>query len=373
MKKTARNGEIDLFRFIFSVIILILHFEDNYHFGLFRQGYIGVEFFFLVTGYLMAGHVARRGDAAISSDEIANDTWYFVKRKVSSFYRYYCVAMILWLVVLQVILRHNGLKQFFIFIIRGIPQITLSFMGLCHDYTGLYVGNTWYLSAMMISIVILYPLLLKARTLCSKIVFPLFSMFILNYLYQKNGSICATFEWNGFFYQGLLRSIAEIALGTSIYSLQESLQKPRASAGRHQSEQNQTGENSLVKKLFLSVVKFGSYGLVILYASGKQFGGKWSLHAFLFLMLAVTMSFSSLGYTIKDSRLTRYLGKISLPIFVFHGFLRYVARTITGVVTLPTNTVVLMIIASLAISVLLMYVTDGITVTIKQLLRSEES
>lgn len=373
MRKTARNGEIDLFRFIFSVIILILHFEYNYHFGLFHQGNIGTEFFFLVSGYLMAGQVARRKDSINSWDEIANDTWTYVKRKLSTFYRYYFVAIVLWLVVLQVILRHNGLKQFIQFILRGLPQLTLTFMGLCHDYTGLYVGNTWYLSVMMISIVILYPLLLRARTFYSKIVFPLVSMFILNYLYQKNGSICATFEWNGVFYHGLLRGLAEMALGVSLFSLQESIQKHRSSFGKHTPEKDQPAEKSFVKELFLSIIKFGSYGLVILYAAGKQFGGNWSLHAFLFLMIAVTMSFSNMGFTVRDSHLTRYLGKISLPIFIFHGFLRYVARTITGETTLPVITVVLMIIASVFISVLLMYVTDGITLTIKQLLRSEES
>lgn len=41
-----KNGEIELLRFVFAMIIVIFHFEFNYKFGIFTQGRIGVEFFF---------------------------------------------------------------------------------------------------------------------------------------------------------------------------------------------------------------------------------------------------------------------------------------------------------------------------------------
>ena len=356
--RKKRNGEIDVFRFVFSILIVGTHFQENYSFGYFTHGYIGVEFFFLVSGFLMARHVFSMKSLPTDSRELANETWRFVIRKIQSFYWYYCTAMILWLVVLQVILRHHGLKDFLVFIIRGLPQITLTFMGYCHDYTGLYVGNTWYLSAMMIGIILLYPFLLKNRETSTKLFFPLLAMVCLCYLYKKNNSICVTFEWNGFVYLGLVRAIAEMACGASLYALFDYLKdSPYFVSARERSG----------AKVFLTLLKYGSYGLVVLYGFGVEFGGDWSIHAFLYLMIAVTLSFLGAGYTIPGNALTNYLGKISLPIFLFHGFLRHICRTITGVIQLPAATGFALIAGSVVVSVVFMYITDGIYYVIKSM------
>ena len=62
MKKPARNGKIDLLRFVFCIGVILHHIElilgedspVRGYFTLGRQGYIGVEFFFLVSGWLLA-------------------------------------------------------------------------------------------------------------------------------------------------------------------------------------------------------------------------------------------------------------------------------------------------------------------------------
>lgn len=207
---------------------MIHHFEDNYKFFYFRQGYIAVEFYLLVSGFLMAKRVSRQNSLPTTYKDIAGDTWKFICGKVRGFYKYYFCVMILWLVILQVYFRHKDLIDTVKFLLRGLPQITLSFMGLCHDYTGLYVGNTWYLSAMIIAILLLYPLLLKEYTFSTAIVFPFISVFSLGYLYKTHGSICMTFEWNGIFLGGVLRAVAEIALGASLCRLTEYLTQKHA-------------------------------------------------------------------------------------------------------------------------------------------------
>lgn len=47
-----RNGVIDFMRFIFALLV-ILHHAILFHKPIIA-GYIGVEFFFMVTGWLMA-------------------------------------------------------------------------------------------------------------------------------------------------------------------------------------------------------------------------------------------------------------------------------------------------------------------------------
>lgn len=347
-----QNGEINFLRFLFAIIVMILHFEDNYDFKVFECGYISVEFYFMVSGYLMAMHVKRMQNRNLTSAEIASETWRFTGKKIKSFYSYYFVSIILWLVILQIILRGASAEKTLNYVLRGMPQLMLNFMGICHDYTGLYVANSWYLSAMVIALFILYPILLKKFELSSKVIFPIITTFLLAYLYKTQNSICATFEWNGFFYTGLLRAIAEIALGASLFSFVEFLTTKFKWL---------FGSKKAVAKLFLTAIKVLCYGITIIHAYGFTFGGAFSIHALFYLAIAVSLSFAEGGYMIPDNKITRYLGKISLPIYIFHGIFRYVARTLTGVVTIPTREVIIMLVSTFIISVLLMYITDFLT------------
>ena len=53
MKNKERNGNIELLRFVFCVMMVL------YHAWYVRRGYIGVEFFFMVTGYFLAEKICR--------------------------------------------------------------------------------------------------------------------------------------------------------------------------------------------------------------------------------------------------------------------------------------------------------------------------
>ena len=92
-----RNGEIDLLRFIFSSMIVIHHYNASFNFNILENGYIAVEFFFLLSGYLMAQSaykITSKKDK-LESSEIADSTWSFIIKKVKAFYPYYAFAVIL--------------------------------------------------------------------------------------------------------------------------------------------------------------------------------------------------------------------------------------------------------------------------------------
>ena len=80
-QKSKRNGKIELLRFIFCILILFFYcdvdmFEVsknfNHGFSFFRHGYVGVEFFFIVTGYLMvkSSLSKRRVNTPIGKDTV---------------------------------------------------------------------------------------------------------------------------------------------------------------------------------------------------------------------------------------------------------------------------------------------------------------
>ena len=61
-KQYKKNGELELLRFLFAIMILFYHTRkicpiDS---GIFKHGYFGVEFFFILSGALMAKSIYKR-------------------------------------------------------------------------------------------------------------------------------------------------------------------------------------------------------------------------------------------------------------------------------------------------------------------------
>lgn len=356
--RSKRNGEIDLLRFALSIIIVVYHFHLNYNLGIFTNGFIGVEFFFLLSGFLMAGHVSRIRNRPQTPEEIASATWTFTINKVKSFYKYFIAVMLLNLVVGKIIVQNTDLITAFKDLLRSIPTFTLTFMGLNRSTTSLYVGNTWYLSAMIIAQFILYPMLLKSFDFSTKITFPLAALFLLGYINYTFDTIIKWEEWTGFCYVGILRAIAELALGAALFQLTEALRRKWA---------EKSFDDWIPAKIFLTAVKIACYLVVFIYAYGVTIGRNGVLHVMLFCAGGIVLSLSNLGYTIPDGKLTRYLGKLSLPIFIFHGFLRHTCKTLTGDAVISARESIPLILAAVVLSVILMYVTDFCSEQIKKL------
>ena len=357
---SKRNGEIDLLRFVFALFIVCYHFNLDFQYGLFVHGYIGVEFFFVVTGFLMARHAKQLNLTGAAPDLVAEETWRYLLNKVRSFYAYYLCAILVQVPVRSILVNHTGPFRIVYEALRSLPTLTLSFMGLMRTDTGLYVSNTWFLSSMLIVILLLYPLLLRQFKYATALVFPLLSLFLLGYLYANQGVIGLSGAWMGFAYFGVLRAAAEMALGASLFQLsccnafaQSPLLHPDRLPGR----------------LLLTLFKYGCYAVVLAFGVGSFLGHPFEqgfdLHALFFCALGVLLSFSDVGFRIPDCGLTRRLGRLSLPIFIFHGFIRKTCWEAIGH-PVPGGTVAGLIAMSVLASVLLMFATDFLVGRLKR-------
>ena len=80
-EKRKRNGRIDLLRFVFALVIMLHH--SRYVLGddhaVFIGGSLAVEFFFLVSGYLMAVSAERANQRGPMTRPGA-ETWSFLLR-----------------------------------------------------------------------------------------------------------------------------------------------------------------------------------------------------------------------------------------------------------------------------------------------------
>ena len=85
-----RNGKVDFLRFVFSIVVMLFHIRGKYHIKIlydgfitltfFNRGNLGVEFFFVLSGFLMARSVfhANQQNRELS---VARSTTQFIKRK----------------------------------------------------------------------------------------------------------------------------------------------------------------------------------------------------------------------------------------------------------------------------------------------------
>ena len=362
-----RIGELDLLRFVFAMEVVLLHFGT----GIFPFGG-GVEFFFTLSGLLMARHAEKwsktEGDGRDLS-LVADETWSFIKGKFRAFYKFYFFAFAFHVIVRSIIVNHVSASTLVLRLLKSIPTLSLTFMAIMGRGTSNYIFTTWYLSSMLIAMFILYPILLRNYRFGVKIILPLLALFILGYEYvtYSNHNIASIDTWLGLTYTGILRAISEIAFGATIYGISTEI----------------TGNEGLMKRaqrpvmrLFLTLCKIFCFGIVLLYAHksifGYSFDRSFSVHALLYCGIGILLSFSSLGWSIPDCKVTRYLGRISVPIFFFHKLLRGTWLNYLGTEEVSKEYTWFMVVVCVIGSVALMYVTDLIGMGIRKLRAARE-
>lgn len=313
--KTAKNGKIEFLRFLFSCVIILFHFSESFLdadfrlFGditLFFKGSFGVEFFFVVSGYLMAASAYKRSATATP---LGRDTAEFMGRKLMTVLPYhflvYGVAFIGICVesnysLLEAVQRFfNALPNFFFISRSGLPVNDI-------------LGVEWYISDMLIAMLILYPLCRKYYSVFSKIIAPVIAITFVGYMIKTTGSISGATAWSGLVSKTLLRAIASICAGAFTFELCRNLKKLNFSK---------------TDKIVLTVVEIVSLTIVMLYMLMGNFEIKYGGHVLIFACICVCLSFSGVTYGNKafNNRFVYFLGSLSLPLYLWQS----VARKIT--------------------------------------------
>lgn len=209
-----RNTCIDFLKFIFALIIVCYHTTGFYNMGshsLCVSGYIGVEFFFIVSGYLLANKADREKNADIYEANIV-----MIKQKIIHIFPYIFTASITGNLIY--IISNN-------FVVTSISDHLLytitDFLGLqMFGFPGfIATGVSWYISALLIVSFLIYPILRKSRVKYTKYIAPLLSFFVLGYLACTSGNLSDPGEWLGFTFKGVLRGLADISIGCISYEL----------------------------------------------------------------------------------------------------------------------------------------------------------
>ena len=342
--KPQRNGKIELLRFLFAIMVVCLHTITRTMAG--NQAYAGelrpggfsfvpgvhgamaVEFFFLLSGFLMAKSVfktiARNGNA-ISEKELAYETWIFEKKKYLSVFPYHVVAYAL-AAIGFVLSNDYGLLKAAVKLVKSVPNFLLTYMiGTATEKPVTVNPPMWYISVMIISMLFIYPFLRKYYRKVTHVVGPVIAVVIIGYLFFKTHSLIGVLKVLLFGYKGLFRGFAEILLGCTAFEISRWLEKK---------------EIKPVGRVLLTVFEALAYITVLLY-SCTTLNTNYEFVMLALLFMAIPVTFSNQTYLNKlfSNKFCYFLGKMSLFVYLVHMFPVYLAERymadVHGIYKLP--------------------------------------
>lgn len=216
MTKTQKNGKIEVLRFIFAIIIVLHHSRNLVGDDkcLFLGGSLAVEFFFIVSGYLMMASIEKIQKVNPCPDALGKETAGFLLRKVKGLYPEIIIAWLLGFGFIQAV-SGSGLRKICEeFLLRFWEMFLLSMTGIGKTGTN---GVVWYISSMLLCMALLYPLIRKWPDMMLNLAVPAAMFLSFGYLFQTFGEPRNPQMWIGFMYKGTLRGFAEICLGIICY------------------------------------------------------------------------------------------------------------------------------------------------------------
>ena len=300
MNMYKRNGTIDVMRVVFAIIIVFLHATQTFltEFDIFRIGSLGVDFFFIVSGFLMA-----QSSLKYSGKDIGKETRTYIMKKIGSFMPEVTVAWFIAFAVTELCREYVNIGMIAKDFMQGIWNIIFLQMSGLQGKTPIN-DVTWYLSAMILAMLLLFPLLIKNRDIFMNIMAPLVTVFILGYLCKRYNKVISPKEWVGFCYKGFLRGLAELALGCICWDICQNISKV---------------DFTKLGAYFLTCLEAGCYLFSIYWMWGHR-GSEMDFVIILMLAVAVTVSFSgkSCTYTWFSNEKYSVCGKLSLYIYLGH-------------------------------------------------------
>ena len=175
---------------------------------------MGVEVFFMISSYLMMCSLAKDP----SRDNVASSTAKFVWRKYKALFYFLLPAAIINYIVICMCKEWTLEKIFVRLPLLAFDVVPLHATGMLGEYA---VGISWYLSAMFISLAILYPLCKKFRRGFTLMVCPLIAVWGYGTLshYFKCMAVNTQYIPETIIRAGLFRGIACCALGCFLYEV----------------------------------------------------------------------------------------------------------------------------------------------------------
>ena len=301
---------LDIYRFIFTIFVVILHFETFYRtlpkwYHLTRSFYRAVDFFFLLSGFLL--YRSFRSQHYTNAMEFT-----FAKAKRLIPINFVVVIVTCFFINFTPIKNLTGIliiiRGFLHYFISAIPELLFMqefipvFTNFCE---GDYFISIWYISVMLISGFIWFWILTVSQkkfgdSIKINALVGVFSIIILSYIFNeyKQLNISQSFIPGLNLPSGFLRGLAEMGLGVFCANFCIRIDNKKI---------------LYVLKFLLPISLF----IICFYAAGTSID-------FVFVILCVFVLMFEFSIQEEPCKIIqticRFAGKISLPIYFSHIF-----------------------------------------------------
>ena len=316
-----KTVSIEALRFVFMVVIAVWHFS---RINPFTHGYIAVDFYFLLSGYLLYGSYVRHKYDALK----------YTVEKLKRFYpEYIFVFVIAFLMKLNLLLRDSDAVTIFL---NAIPE------GLMINSVGVFGGGvnpaSWYVSVLMVGGGIIYAILYCSKKVALGVVFPLLVLLAYTSILGINGSL-EQFSSDWFITQSLLRGMAGMALGAVLAAFKERF-----------------SESLEKKRIILDVACLLAVVIMCIVLFSSMHYDRFALLAFSVLIISCFVP-STLINRIFKSAIWVKLGGITFEMLLVHCPIIWVVNNLTrsiklspyGIVALALVYIVMVLICSFAL------------------------
>lgn len=218
MKDLDKNeNSFSIWRVVFTFAIMVFHlfegtnFYDKYPWCSYHL-YICVEFFFILSGYLLAQHVEKNPQETIGD---------YIKNRVIRLYPEYIVVFC----ILACIRAYSaGISIFKVLIPNWLEIFMLQSIGT-NEFP--YVNNpAWYVSALFLTSYILFYFIVYHRDFFIKIGGFLIIIISYSYLFRTNRSLQPFIQTDGIWVNhAVIRALMEMTIGIFVFYLSNLLKE----------------------------------------------------------------------------------------------------------------------------------------------------
>lgn len=303
-----RNNIIELGRFVYSLLVVGYHIQLSYDeedksVDPFECGALAVEYYFFLSGYFLARSL---GKLSLDNKMSFIKKYYtFMKNKIKALLTVHFIAIIAILIIIACCDKKNFVNK----LLPGITSIFLVQMAVVYhgNFEKALIVPEWYLSSMIICMLIMVPIFLAFRKLMKGvfvvlILLGVLAIFAVIFILITNMKLKPNMVFD-------MRAWGEMNLSMFSYYLSLYIEK-------------QTYSNGI--NILLKIVEIVAYctpvilGIIPISANNEPICMTITGAC---AFVAIFITFSKKGNIIKSEKanyIFGYLGSISLPIYIFH-------------------------------------------------------
>ena len=251
----------------------------------------------------------RQTDRQLLYNIYGEDTIKFIYHKITIILPYFFFAWFVAFVIKSFIFHYSTTVICYNLLHSVWELLFLRMSGIYHVQS---IGHTWFISAMLIAMFVIYPLNKALKGTFQLIITPLITIIGYGYMSHNYQTVNVAYVWNGICFMALIRAFLAMSLGCACYTIVGHFNKIKLN------DKGKTILTIIECLLWLFVLLY----IFLLYERNSDF------IIILLITIALIISFSDQSYLNKiiNSSIFTLLGKLSLTIYLNHFIVTKIAN-----------------------------------------------